>query len=266
MWKALASDKYETTYNESMWEVEFVGTRDDGSYTESRIGNVIGNLQENSAGTGAGYTYAFYAGSLILWDLYDAKDARRDLAMAPYKLNNKDVQVAWKDNQIVDRRCGKYRREWESSSPKHKNYTQENYCLLRYADVLLMLAEAENEANQGPTALAYTCINEVRKRAGIDEVKDLSYGDFQKLIRDERGRELCFESLRKYDLVRWGIYYKAIKENLGAAVNDARWSTANNAKGAAQYVSNTTEKNQFLPIPTKELGVNTKLEQNKYWK
>ena len=266
MWKALASDQYETTYNESMWEVEFVGTRDDGSYTESRIGNVIGNLQENSAGTGAGYTYAFYAGSLILWDLYDAKDARRDLAMAPYKLNNKDVQVAWKDNQIVDRRCGKYRREWESSSPKHKNYTQENYCLLRYADVLLMLAEAENEANQGPTALAYTCINEVRKRAGIDEVKDLSYGDFQKLIRDERGRELCFESLRKYDLVRWGIYYKAIKEDLGAAVNDARWSTANNAKGAAQYVSNTTEKNQFLPIPTKELGVNTKLEQNKYWK
>ena len=266
MWKALASDQYETTYNESMWEVEFVGTRDDGSYTESRIGNVIGNLQENSAGTGAGYTYAFYAGSLILWDLYDAKDARRDLAMAPYKLNNKDVQVAWKDNQIVDRRCGKYRREWESSSPKHKNYSQENYCLLRYADVLLMLAEAENEANQGPTALAYTCINEVRKRAGIDEVKDLSYGDFQKLIRDERGRELCFESLRKYDLVRWGIYYKAIKEDLGAAVNDARWSTANNAKGAAQYVSNTTEKNQFLPIPTKELGVNTKLEQNKYWK
>ena len=75
------------SYNESMWEVEFVGTRDDGSYTESRIGNVIGNLQENSAGTGAGYTYAFYAGSLILWDLFDAKDARRDLAMAPYKLS-----------------------------------------------------------------------------------------------------------------------------------------------------------------------------------
>lgn len=48
-----------------------------------------------------------------------------------------------------------------------------------------MLAEAENEANQGLAALAYTCINEVRKRAGIDEVKDLSYGDFQKLIRDE---------------------------------------------------------------------------------
>ena len=108
-----------------------------------------------------------------------------------------------------------------------------------------MMAEVEN--GLGNPCAGY--INEVRKRAGIDEVKDLSYGDFQKLIRDERGRELCFESLRKYDLVRWGIYYKAIKEDLGAAVNDARWSTANNAKGAAQYVSNTTEKNQFLPIP-----------------
>ena len=266
LWKALSSDRYDNTYNESMWEVEFIGTRDDGSYTESRIGNVIGNLQENSSPTGAGYTYAFYAGSLILWDLFDEKDTRRDLSMAPYKLNNKDVQVAWKKDQITDRRCGKYRREWETSNPKHKNYTQENYCLLRYADVLLMLAEAENEVNQAPTELAYNCINMVRKRAGIDEAKNLTYADFRKLIQDERGRELCFESLRKYDLVRWGIYYKTIKESLGTAVKDPRWSTANNAKGAAQYVGNTEEKHQFLPIPTKELGVNTKLEQNKYWK
>lgn len=266
LWQALSSDNYETTYNESMWEAEFVGTRNDGSYTESRIGNVIGNLQENSSTTGTGYTYAFYAGSLILWDLFDANDARRDLSMAPYKINKKDAQVAWKDAQITDRRCGKYRREWESSSPKHKNYTQENYCILRYADVLLMLAEAENEANQAPTTLAYTCINEVRQRAGLSEVSNLSYADFQQLVRDERGRELCFESLRKYDLVRWGIYYKTIKEDLGAAVLDSRWSTANNAKGAAQFVSNTQEKNQFLPIPDKELSVNTKLVQNKYWK
>ena len=265
LWKALASDKYETTYNESMWEVEFVGTRDDGSYTESRIGNVIGNLQENTLSTGAGSTYAFYAGSLILWDLFDEKDKRRDLSLAPYKLDKKDAQVAWKATQITDRRCGKYRREWETSSPKHKNYTQENYCILRYADVLLMLAEAENEFNQGPTTLAYSCLNEVRGRAGLGEVKSLTYTDFQQLIRDERARELCFESTRKYDLVRWGIYYKTIKEDLGAAVKDKRWSTAGNAKGAAQYVDNTEEKNQFMPIPSKELGVNTKLVQNGYW-
>ena len=173
LWKNMASDSYDKTYNESIWEIEFIGTRDDGNYTESR--------------------------------------------------------------------------EWEKSSPKQKNYTQENYCVLRFADVLLMLAEAENEVNQGPTALAYTCVNAIRSRAGIEEVSGLSYADFQQLIRDERGRELCFESLRKYDLVRWGIYYKQIKEVMGAAVADKRWSTAGNANGGKQFVNNTTEKHQFLP-------------------
>ena len=48
----------------------------------------------------------------------------------------------------------------------------------------------------------------VRDRAGI-KTKDISEYDqasFRELIRNERGRELCFESLRKYDLIRWGIY------------------------------------------------------------
>ena len=265
LWKNMASDSYDKTYNESIWEIEFIGTRDDGNYTESRIGNVIGNLQENANNSGKGYSYAFYAPTLVLWDLFDENDARRDLSIAPYKLNNKDEQVAWKATQITDRRCGKYRREWEKSSPKQKNYTQENYCVLRFADVLLMLAEAENEVNQGPTALAYTCVNAIRSRAGIEEVSGLSYADFQQLIRDERGRELCFESLRKYDLVRWGIYYKQIKEVMGAAVADKRWSTAGNANGGKQFVNNTTEKHLFLPIPMKELPANTKRSQNKYW-
>ena len=55
-----------------------------------------------------------------------------------------------------------------------------------------MLAEAENEANQGPTTSAYEAINEVRERAGIDPLKNLSYSDFQQAVRDERARELCF--------------------------------------------------------------------------
>lgn len=48
MWKCMATDKYDTEYNESMWEVEFIGNREgdgQGIYTDGRIGNVIGNLQ-----------------------------------------------------------------------------------------------------------------------------------------------------------------------------------------------------------------------------
>lgn len=268
LWKNLASDQYDTEYNESIWEAEFIGNRSAdglGNYTDGRIGNVIGNLQQCATTTGTGYSYGFYAASLILWDLFEENDLRRDLSIAPYKINNKDEKINWKDTELVQRCCGKFRREWETSSYKEKNWTPENYPILRYADVLLMLAEAENEANQGPTDLAYECINTIRKRAGISELSGLSYVDFQQAVRDERARELCFESLRKYDLVRWGIYVEAIHDKLGAATQDSRWATDNNYIGAKDYAARTQEKHQFLPIPTKELDVNGKLQQNKYW-
>lgn len=267
IWKNIASDKYDTEYNESMWEVEFIGTRVDGKFTYSRIGNTIGNWQENTSSTGKGYAYGFYCGSLILWDLFEKNpgDLRRDLSMATYKLDASDAAVYWKDTEIVTRRCGKYRREWTTTSPKEKNNDQINYPVLRYADVLLMLAEAENEAGKAPTDLAYDAINEVRERAGIDKVENLSYAEFQQEVRDERARELCFESLRKYDLIRWGIYYDAAHNKLTEATNDKRWTTSGYYKAAKEYAANTEERHQFLPIPMKELGVNLLLKQNSYW-
>lgn len=269
IWKNMAADKYDKEYNESIWEAEFYGNRSGdglGNYTDGRIGNVIGNIQKCTTNPGNGYSYGFYAPTLILWDLFEENDARRDIYIAPYQINNKDVKVDWKANQIVQRACGKFRREWEASSNKEKSYTPENYPILRYADVLLMIAEAENEANEKPTALAYECINMVRERAGVAALKDLSYNDFQQAVRDERGRELCFESLRKYDLIRWGIYVKALHDDLGTSTKDSRWATGNNFQGAAVISANTTKKHEFLPIPTKELDVNTKLEQNEWWK
>lgn len=265
IWKNMAADKYDTEYNESMWEAEFIGTRDDGNYTFGRIGNVIGNAQASSTTTGTGYSYSFYAGSLILWDLFESTDTRRDLSMAPYQITAKDAISNWTAKQIVQRCCGKFRREWEVTATKNKNWTPENYPILRYADVLLMLAEAENEANQGPTTLAYECINKVRERANVDVVEGLDYLEFQQLVRDERARELCFESLRRYDLVRWGIYVETIHDKLYEATQDSRWATGANFYGAPTYAQRTQAKHQFFPIPTRELDVNKLLKQNAYW-
>ena len=265
MWKRMASDRYDTEYNESMWEVEFIGSRElDGNWTNGRIGNVIGNVQRNGSTEGLGYSYWFYSGSLILWDLFDEDDKRRDLSMAPYQINVNDEYVYWRDNQIVQRACGKFRREWETIMPRHKNYTQENYPIIRYADVLLMLAEAENEANQAPTALAYEAINAVRERAGVEPLSGLSYADFQQELRDERGRELCFESLRRYDLVRWGIYTEAISA-LGEATYDSRWPGGSNYTTARAFAERTQQRHEFLPIPLRELSINTELDQNPLW-
>lgn len=271
MYKNMASDKVDGIYNESIWEAEFLGNRTEGHYSAGRLGNVNGilNNADPNIAQGDGYGYGFFSGTTILWDLYlktqngTTPDARRDLSMAPYTYA-KGVKSNWSATNIVQRNCGKFRREWEVLFPKEKNYTPENFPIIRYADVLLMLAESENEVNQAPTALAYECINKVRERAGVLPLSGLSYDQFKQELKDERGRELCFEGIRKYDLVRWGEYVTAVHDRLGAAVADTkRWQTA---KGfAAFYAARTEKKHEFLPIPTKELGLNKALVQNPLW-
>ena len=103
IWKCLASDQYDTEYNESIWEAEFIGNRSAdglGNYTDGRIGNVIGNIQKCTTMPGSGYGYGFYAPTLILWDLYEEGDQRRDLSIAPYQINAKDEKVNWKEDHI----------------------------------------------------------------------------------------------------------------------------------------------------------------------
>ena len=266
LWKMMCGDQYDAVYNESIWEAEFYGSRDDGNMTMGRIGNTLGNLDKTTK-----VSSGFCAGTLLLWDLYSADDPRRDVTMCTYSIDKNGKHVAWKADQIIKRTCGKFRREWEPAYSANKNWTPENFPLLRYSDVLLMLAEAENEVNQGPTALAYECINLVRARALQPELTaGLDYAAFKQEVMDERARELTFEALRKYDLIRWGIYLDRIKNDLGEAVKDKRWKNGtnetNNDGGVSAFIKRTAEKHQFLPIPEKELAVNLLLEQNKYWK
>ena len=85
-------------------------------------------------------------------------------------------------------------------------YDGNNYRLFRYADVILMLAECYCEKGNDVEAIRY--LNMVKERAGIAAYENFS--SFEELtveIRTERGRELAGEFMRKYDLVRWGIWY-----------------------------------------------------------
>ena len=92
---------------------------------------------------------------------------------------------------------------------------------MRYADVLLMFAEAENEIN-GPTAGAYNALNMVRRRGfgkpvaaadpAVDIPAGLSKADFFKAVVRERALELGGEGIRKYDLIRWNLLATALTE------------------------------------------------------
>lgn len=122
--------------------------------------------------------------------------------------------------------------------PKSNNGSQNTY-VIRYADVLLMRAEAENELN-GPDG-AYEYINLVRERAGLPPLQGLSQSEFRAALRKERATELGFEGHRKFDLLRWDIFVETIR----------------NAKDEHLSIpaSNIQEHNVLMPIPSREIEI-----------
>ncbi|WP_115374492.1 RagB/SusD family nutrient uptake outer membrane protein [Adhaeribacter pallidiroseus] len=124
-----------------------------------------------------------------------------------------------------------------------------NWRYIRYADVLLMYAEALNET--GSTAQAYTYVDQVRQRAGLAKLSDAKPGltkeQFLAQLKHERITELSGEGHRWNDLARWG--------DLGPALAPRDPGFANFEKG----------KHEFLPIPQQERDINPNLTQNPNW-
>lgn len=122
-----------------------------------------------------------------------------------------------------------------------------NHILFRYADVLLMHAEAANRLNGGPSEAAYTSLNAVRRRAGLDPLSGLSQEGFHEAVMEERKHELATESHRRWDLARWGTLVEAVR-----AMEEV------NPEGAA----NVEPYHRLYPIPSSEIAKNPSLEQN----
>lgn len=114
------------------------------------------------------------------------------------------------------------------------NYTT-NWRLLRYADVLLMAAEAYNE--DGMVSEALTELNKVRVRAELPELSGLSQTELRQAIKDERQVELAFEGVRYWDLVRWG-----------------------DAESELSSLGFVSGKHELLPIPQSEIAANNAIE------
>lgn len=154
-----------------------------------------------------------------------------------------------------------------SNSLINNDKSNVNWYVLRYADVLLIYAEALNEANNGPTPEAYEAVNKVRRRAyghpsstaECDLPAGLDYEGFKQAIRDERAYELAFEGHRRMDLVRWGIYYETIQNTYYDLLS--WWPEA------SYVVQQYTQKNkhELLPIPQREMDLCTQFKQNPGW-
>ncbi len=261
-----AQDIYDI--KEAMWEADFIGNDLNTTQEQGRVGNTNGI--QYTANNDTGYSYAFVNTTKKLYDLYEAGDLRRDWAIAPYGYSG--INRVNKGALIYDRNCGKWRRSYETLTPKSKNNTGINFPILRYADVLLMSAEADNEVNNGPSAAAYEAVNKVRRRgfgfpvntpnATSDLAAGLSKAQFLQVIQDERARELCFETQRRPDLIRWGIW----TQTMSALANQMITDVGNNAtwKYSSLGATNAASSPKYLlyPIPASETSVNKAATQN----
>ncbi len=145
-------------------------------------------------------------------------------------------------------------RKYEQYEIKAKHGEPEseiNSQVIRYADVLLMLAEAQIEQNKASDALPL--INQVRKRVGAFEYKSL--GDqaaARTILRRERQIELCGEQVRYFDLQRWGIHKATVnaEKALVNRVGTIYSSLKNNP---------VEDKHRYLPIPNSEIITNAVL-------
>ncbi|MFP5042904.1 RagB/SusD family nutrient uptake outer membrane protein [Parasediminibacterium sp. JCM 36343] len=249
---------------EAMWEVEFLGNSTAATggsnkaygYLGIRVGVQCSNLD-------SGYCYGFLYGMGLLYKSFDANDLRRDWVLAPYNYSG-DNKVPLSTTEYYKRYPGKWRREYEQLKPKVKNACGTNFPILRYADVLLMLAEAENEVNGPANALQY--LDTVRTRAGLKayiptDAAVSSQANFRVAIQNERYKELAFECLRTMDLIRWGL----LLTNTKNAAADVTLNASTSLKYGATAAANITARNILWPIPTYELSLNNNLTQNKGW-
>lgn len=161
-------DKYDI--GESIWEAEFQGNATDGFQETGRVGSNNGILYSGSD-PNYGFSYGYLNATARLWYLFDnptqllSADERRDWSIAPYTTTGTPViETPFTTAQLYERTSGKWRRELEVVSPKTNNWGPINFPLLRFSDVLLMFAEAENKVN-GPTTAAIDAVNKVRRRA-----------------------------------------------------------------------------------------------------
>ncbi len=130
-----------------------------------------------------------------------------------------------------------------------------NWRIIRYADVLLMLAEALNET--GATAQAVGFVNQVRERALIAPLDtDVSQTELTQAIIDERIMELTGEGHRFLDLVRWNL----ADEVLGQGSTIAGGNHPKSLAGPAAFF--TLGQDELLWIPLPELQANPNLSQN----
>lgn len=262
---------------ESLWEIAFnltgSGYKDNSGTWATYNGPLVEAPGAGASAEVMGRANAFFRVMPAWKDFFEAGDERRDVMVCDYQYKWDATEKKHKktvNRKVADWYPGKWRREWMPLGFLDPNNTGVNYCPLRYADVVLMAAEAYNET--GNTPKAWELLNDVRERAKATKVNSLQeYKNVHKKLYDlpffnggdaadnfrtalywERGFELAFEGQRKYDLLRWGILAETLQlfqSKMDKSLKGKYVAGDNFVKG----------KHELFPIPLGELQANPAL-------
>ena len=172
----------------------------------------------------------------LFYDIYAPGDTRRDVSYAKQILNPATGTLYTFPKPLFK----KYLDLTNLATPGNVSI---NFPIIRYADILLSLAEAINEQG-APTPEAYELINQVRRRAfgkpittpdASVDLSGLTQATFRAAIQEERKKEFVQEGQRWFDLVRWGTLVTEVKK-----------VTAKNS---------VSERNNLYPIPQSERNI-----------
>ena len=168
--------------------------------------------------------------------LFDSTDARRDVTCAPYEVNSDLITLKGHPaTTIVE---AKFRRDW-MTNPSELTATGQyfgiDWPIIRFPDVLLMFAEADNEINQGPSQADISALQQVQTRghggnAALIPPTPTDYAGFFNAIVKERSLEFGGEGMRKFDLIRWNL--------LGARLADTKTNLTNLAARTGTFAGN----------------------------
>lgn len=209
----------------------------------------------------AGYQFETHPDSIKCWDYNVTPPVRR---------TNQDATNPYATFS------GYCWRKYTEESREYRIQSEMNIILIRYAEILLMFAEAKNEMGEMDQS-AYDAFNLVRKRVKMPIVSNKNQSEMRRIIRQERKVEFAMEGLRFFDIRRWktaehvmvgSLYGRPFREYKSSYIPtfDADGmpvytAYADKLKNFDQRTFNPA-RDYLWPIPQKELDINTNLDQN----
>lgn len=247
---------------ESVFEIQYSsdGTGDYGPSSEGGEGYTRGTFtlvltRSRNPERGAGW--GFNKPSQNLFNEFEDGDARRDQTIfKPEKLQNDEIYL---DNPYVSLKYAMM-SEFPETTDLHDSRGPLNNKVIRYADVLLMYAEACAKAGAGTSGSAEWALNEIRTRANMATYPNYNIKingaeitpTLEEAIRHERRVELAMEGHRWFDICRWGKAYEIM----------TAYKAQESAAAKAEMADFQKGKHELFPIPSQEMQLSGISQQN----